>query len=278
MIDAIGHLLRGTSHFPGRGRLVRWWLRRRSQNGTGILPVSLDVRPRQLPGGAMIMCEMSVPYEAMAWLRREEQDDLLKLQRMLHPGQTFVDCGANIGMWSLVAAKAVGPSGKVIAFEPNPRTFARLTEHIERNNLSKTVRAINACAGAEQCFASFRCETEHNISRVVPLNDPGAIRVPVATLDVALAETRVRGIKIDVEGQELEVLRGAEKVLGRDRPWICVEFNATLTQSPRLGDWDVHRRLSATGYRAHLFVSDPEVDELSGDWKCQGYRNLLYLP
>ena len=278
MIDPIGHLLRGTSHFPGRARLVRWWLERRSRSGTGILPVTPDLRPRRLPGGAEILCDMSVPYEAMAWLRHEEQDDLLKLQGMLRPGETFVDCGANIGLWSLVAAKAVGPFGKVIAFEPNPRTFARLAEHVESNRLSDTVRAINACAGADEGFASFRCETEHNISRVVSLHDPDAIRVPVTTLDASLLDVRVTGIKIDVEGHELNVLRGAREVMRRDRPWIGIEFNATLTPSPRLGDWDVHRLLHAEGYRAHLFVSDADANELSGDWKCKGYRNLLYLP
>ena len=139
LMDWLGHLLRATGHFRGRGRLTRYWLNRRQPN---------DCRTAKLPGGAEIICEMNVPYEAMVWLGQEEPEDLRMLQRLLQPGQTFVDCGANIGLWSLVAATAVQPNGKVFAFEPNPRTHQRLTQHIEQNRFAATVATFSSCCGA----------------------------------------------------------------------------------------------------------------------------------
>jgi FkbM family methyltransferase len=235
------------------------------------------MRRCRLPGGAEISCDMGVPYEAMAWLGCEEPDDLWMLRRLLRPGETFVDCGANVGLWSLVAARSVGPSGKVFAFEPNPRTHARLARHIAHNALADIVTAFPSCAGAVVGTLPFLCQPEHNVSHVASAGDAGATPLPVTTLDAALGDAPVHGIKIDVEGHEFAVLLGAGKLLQRSRLWICVEFNTTLLPSPRLGDWDVHRHLAALGYRCRRFVEAAGAGALDDAWTTRAYENLLYF-
>jgi FkbM family methyltransferase len=220
---------------------------------------------------------MNTPYEAMVWLGREEADDLRMLQRRLHPGEVFVDCGANIGLWTLAAASSLGPAGQVFAFEPNPQTAARLSRHVEENGLSSIVQVRSCCAGVEAGEVDFHCESHHNLSRIA---EPGAatIRVPVVTLDETLAGETVHGLKIDVEGHELAVLMGAEQTIQRCQPWICVEFNTTLSASNRLGDWPVHEHLCRRGYTARLFTdASPNPAVLDAGWRHHCYCNLLYL-
>jgi FkbM family methyltransferase len=221
---------------------------------------------------------MSVPYEAMVWLRQEEPEDLLVLRRLLLPGQTFVDCGANVGLWSLVAATAVRPSGKVFAFEPNPRTHQRLAQHIEHNGLGAIVTTFASCCGSDTGELSFRCEARHNVSHVASESASNTVFVPVTPLDAALGDHPVHGVKIDVEGHELPVLKGSESLLRRVRPWICVEFNTVLAGTERLGDWDVHRYLASRGYRCRPFIEATGAGELREDWRQSGYCNLFYWP
>jgi len=75
---------------------------------------------RPLPDGSILKVQLDVPYEQMVWLQDEEWDELRYLQNKLRPGDVFIDVGANIGLWTLVAATSVGPSGRVFSFEPNP--------------------------------------------------------------------------------------------------------------------------------------------------------------
>lgn len=270
-MDPLGYFLRATPGFKGRGRLTEYWLR---QSRSGL-------RSRTLPGGAAIECDMAMPYEAMVWLGREEEQDLAALRCVLRAGETFVDCGANIGLWTLVAATAVGKAGHVFAFEPNPSTFARLSEHVRANGMESFVTPTCAACGAVAGNLPFVFSGEHNQSHLAQAGEGGAAPVPVMTLDAAIANQPVHGIKIDVEGGEREVLAGAKEILQRSRPWVCVEFNASLAGTGRLGDWEVHRFLTGLGYGCRPMEEAGRGDgdgKLHDDWSLQGYRNLFYSP
>lgn len=162
------------------------------------------------------------------------------LQAFLAPGMTFVDVGANIGYYSLLAARAVGEGGAVYAFEPNGPIRARLEENLDLNGLRAAgnvhVRA-QAVARASGEIRFYRSTTADNsgLSSILP----GAGRaeeaevVPCVSLDdfvAALPPGRAPGarpidlMKIDVEGAELEVLAGGSAVLARaDAPAIVFE-------------------------------------------------------
>lgn len=262
-------LLRSTGPFRGKWRLVRLWAR---------LVDTKAPRVRVLPGGGEVLCDLSIPYEAVVWLGKEEQRELEILHRLLRPGDVFVDCGANIGIWTLTAASAVGLRGWVHAFEPNPATVRKLTGNISRSGF-ENVNVVPAAVGRTEGELLLRCEAEHNLSRIVGEPDAGTVPVRVVPLDRTLGTERTAGCKIDVEGAELDVLAGAERILATSRPWICVELNPDYSADGTLGQWEVHRYLRNLGYSARRFEDalDPSPDRvLSERWRPRRYCNLFY--
>lgn len=262
MVDLAGWCLRVLPEFRGKPRLVEAWQRRRQVG---------DRRRRKLPGGGVLECDVGVPYEAMIWLRREEEEELALVRELLAPGDVFVDFGANIGLWTLVAAAAVGKEGRVIAIEPEPRSCARLRDHLTRSKFFH-VEVIAAAAGAREGSGMLAVGRSANVSTLVEKTVPGVTRrVPVITADSVVHGARVHGMKIDVEGGEASVLEGAQEIITTWHPWLVVEFNAELAGVARLDDWNVHRVLLEQGYRA--WAADGR-SALHGE--LDGYRNLFY--
>lgn len=279
-MDVVGEFLRRTPHFKGKPRLILWWMQQRDKT---------DKRIASLPGGGRVLCDFSVPYEAMVWLYQEEQRDLARLCELLKPGDTFLDCGANIGIWSLVAGHCVGAEGRVFAFEPNPATLIKAQHNLQLSqchNVSLNPFALSSADGT----AYFQAEQEHNNSNLTSVDDglsAQTITVETIRLDSFFAQAdlsdaeRISGIKIDVEGHELQVLEGASDLITKYRPWLCLEFNALMSQTPRLGDWPVHQFLAKLNYCAYPLVDSNSGASIRGavlsDDFCQsGYSNLLY--
>jgi len=214
----------------------------------------------------------------MIWLGLEEDRDLSVARRLLRPGSTFVDCGANIGLWSLIASPLVGKTGRVFAFEPNPATSDKLAANVSANSLDN-VTVVRAAVGARSGIAPFRCESSHNISALCEQTTTETIPVPVVTLDEYVGDQPVHAIKIDVEGYELDVLRGANRVIGRPGIWLCIEFNTIASKVSRLAEWEVHRHLKRLGYSARLMsdaLRTSQTRSLPDQWEIGGYCNLFY--
>ena len=94
-----------------------------------------------------------------------DPDEMDFLGRVLKPGDTFVDCGANIGTYSLVAASIVGPSGRVISYEPSALAVKRLRENVEINGLNSVIHVRQAAVGAERGIARITegCDVSNSI-------------------------------------------------------------------------------------------------------------------
>ena len=121
MTDILGNLLRVTPAFRGKWRLRRIWERTVPRG---------DRRIARLPEGSILNVQLDIPYERMVWLQDEEWDELRYLHRKLRPGDVFIDVGANIGYYTLLASQRVGASGKVFAIEANSGTYAKLLRNI----------------------------------------------------------------------------------------------------------------------------------------------------
>jgi FkbM family methyltransferase len=227
-----------------------------------------------------IICDFTVQYDRSVYCGREEGTELLLLSKLLRPDQTFVDCGANIGLYTVFGADLVGPTGRVIAIEPVASTFARLRDNVALNNFENRVRLFNNALSDEPGILVSLTGNEHNVMRVDPYS-PGD-HVATAVLDEILAhEPSVTGIKLDVEGYEAHVLRGASAVLTRCAPWIFVELNSEIASTRVLEDWDVHTMLSSYEYTAHLprALLARDYTPLPDHWvNPQSYINLAYLP
>lgn len=152
------------------------------------------------------------------------------MRRLLRPGDTFFDVGANVGYLSAIAAGFVGTSGKVHAFEPAPEHFVRL-KRLAQLNPQYTIIANGCAAGESETQATIYVTHEAGQSTLVglykcPREISRAEKVRVIRLDSYIAQVgidRVALIKIDVEGYELPVLKGLEGYFraGRRPPIIC---------------------------------------------------------
>jgi FkbM family methyltransferase len=148
--------------------------------------------------------------------------------RALAPGDVCVDVGAHIGYYTLLAARAVGPGGHVYAFEPSPASYGALRRNIALNTVAN-VTALEVAVGAETGRATLYEGPAHNsgmatlnaalaAKSVAPLGETTVEVAPVTSLVPEAEWDRIRVIKIDVEWEELDVLRGLQPVLDRGRP------------------------------------------------------------
>jgi FkbM family methyltransferase len=160
-----------------------------------------------------------------------ERGTLAVMAGVLRSGDRFVDVGANVGLMSLVAARIVGPTGRVDAFEPLPEIRALLAASVDANRFSNVV--VNDFAlGSAPSVLSIHRHLEVNrgsASLAWAGTSTDTLSVRVETMDTAvprLSSQPVSMIKIDVEGWELEVLKGGRAVLGRQpQPVLCIEFS-----------------------------------------------------
>ena len=186
------------------------------------------------------------------------------LTDLLRPGHTFIDVGANIGYFTLLAAALVGEPGRVIAFEPNPQNCELLRRSIAANAFGNITLHQNAVAETEAEFLFDTVGYSSN-GRLLPGREAGqppgrAGQYPVqaVTLDHALSDlAQIDVIKIDAEGSEPRVLAGMATILARHRPIILTEFAPTMIEATsQTAPLAYLQQLSRT-HRLHL-INDKE--------------------
>ena len=199
-------------------------------------------------------------------LRDWVEPELRQLQRLLSPGDVFIDVGANVGLYALKAARLVGPAGRVLALEPGAEAYGHLASNL----------ALNAFGWAEAIKVAASDRAGEAVLHHVPLGqDPQAFSlIPNArALDGETVETvtldslvercglrRIDLIKIDVEGAEPLVLAGAREVLASLRPAVIFECNAHINAGGDTGSagqaWGM---LADAGYGFHRLIGDDFV-------------------
>ena len=184
-----------------------------------------------------------------------EQDELDFLTRTLSKGDTFLDIGANIGLFSILASELVGKTGKVISFEPTPTTYKRLTENIrinKRENIDARQLAISDSSGD----IDFHISDNGNDAFNSPAQDKNGrltsrITVPASTLDIELSKidkSKITFVKIDVEGWEKYVLRGANQFLTNFSPIVMVEFTDENVANAGYDIKEIHQQMIEYGF------------------------------
>jgi FkbM family methyltransferase len=231
----------------------------------------------------------------MVYLGQFECDEVAFVNRFLKPGMTVLDLGAHHGYYTLLSSKLVGPQGRVFAFEPSPRERKALRLHV-RINLCWNVRVQGLALGEEKTEADLHVvaggETGCNSlrpPRVVGKTAP--VRVRVTRLDDWLGDRkigRVDFIKLDVEGAELDVLKGASGLLQRrPRPVILAEVQdvRTLPWGYRAKEIIDHLRnmgytwfrLSESGCVQNLDVTAPDFEGNFVAWPEESLADLKNL-
>lgn len=158
-------------------------------------------------------------------------DDRGALAAQLRPGMRAVDVGANLGLTTLMMARLVGPTGSVVALEPDPRLHAALMDNIAANDAGH-VTALRVAAGDRAGRAKLRQSPlhtgDHRLYAAGEHDSRAALEVDVVRLDdlLALAGHAVDFVKIDVQGYEAHVLAGMEALMARS-PGLCIMFEYT---------------------------------------------------
>lgn len=212
------------------------------QRGKGIL-LRHVVTPLLPPPGAEF--ELRLPGEVRIALRYRETLGLSSLlygtfelaelefaRSRLRPGDDAMDIGANVGIFSVVMGAAVGRSGRVFAFEPAPGNIVRLKKNLERNGLDHA--QLFPCAlGEADGQMTLHLATDPAYPSLLEvqsgLADGTSVSVPVRRLDAVWEEAgrpRIGFVKMDVEGAEAAVIRGATGLLGTCHPTMLIEANS----------------------------------------------------
>ena len=205
---------------------------------------------------------------------------LAAVRFLLRPGDAAVEVGANVGTETIGLADAVGPTGRVFAFEPVPANAELLRVVVKQAGLAQVevVQAAVSDTAGTLTFAAPADERETGSGHLATGGAQG-YQVECLTLDGFLAGKQPpRLVLIDVEGAEVGVLRGAAETLRAHRPAVIVE--AGVTQLKRFGHTlaDLEAALSGHGYRlfglSRYGLSEPRRDRSRG----RGTENWLALP
>lgn len=255
-----------------RSRMI-WWKLYQLIGGGSYHPSPDDQRwPRGLRrcrwrSGQIVELDLSDWSDRFAYFAGVYyQRDLEQLMRsLLRPGDQFLDIGANIGMTCLIAADCIGPTGKAVALEPKPAAYARLKRHVDLNGL-RHFQLIQAAAGARDGQATLTVRDDHTGSGTLTAggDDPEAsdvVNVPIVRVDdrtPSLAPDRPTIVKMDVEGYELEAIRGMPLLLSRPEIACIVEVTDRLLRRTGGSAQELHRNLAAHGLQAHRIVPDQQ--------------------
>jgi FkbM family methyltransferase len=158
------------------------------------------------------------------------------MARFVRPGDFAIDVGANIGWFTIILSRLVGENGLVLALEPDPRNFQILLDNVSLNQIVN-VQAVEVALCEQDCTTKFWMMDHGGYSSLIKYANSFRYKELLArSLDSLLAPSMglvPRVIKIDCEGAEESILRGAEKVLRQGVDCVIVEFNFQIMKSER---------------------------------------------
>ena len=249
-------------HLPGLRRLDPLWrlargpylklLRRMSPSG---VPVTIAGTPLRLDADFATQNWETVEAEAYS-----------AFASRVRPGARIVDVGAHIGTYTLIAALRAGASGRVMAFEPEADTRAALLRHLEWNAVGPRVIVRDCCCGAQAGTAKFYFRKgAEGMNSLLPTAGFGERVVTVVRLDdeIEALDGAPDLVKVDVEGAEFEVLRGAEQTLRRHHPVLLLSLHPGPLGRLGSSEAEILAWLAGLGYATRVLARDYEVHVLA---------------
>lgn len=199
------------------------------------------------------------------WMRAHFYEDkdpevCAYLRSCVRPGALCLNVGAHVGVYALCLARWSGPTGRVIAFEPNPFVCAVLERHVSLNRLTDQIEVLSTAVGGYSGECSFCADGLELYSRIERPN-PGApestnttVSVPITTLDEFCRKRSMRPdcVTLDIEGTEIEALAGARECVraGRGRLQFIMELHPHLWDVARTSRRRLEEVLAELGVRA----------------------------
>lgn len=243
----------------------------------------------ELPGSLRLFVDLSDLAIGLNIARgRYEASELAFVQRYVRRGQTALDIGANVGLFSVTMADAVGPQGRVYAFEPLQQNLALLERSIRENRMEERIvlrRALVGDEAGERRLVSLSLQEGAlnsggaylHMGEPVPPGHTVHV-VPMVTLDTEDFRSRVSFIKIDVEGAEPFVFRGGQRLLTKDRPVILCEINPRgLEKVAGCTASEFIAQLAALGYGCFR-LENGNLAGLIDRWGDDSVGSVVFLP
>jgi FkbM family methyltransferase len=214
-----------------------------------------------------------------------ESSEIHFVQKYLQPGMTVLDVGAHHGLYTLLSSKLVGPSGRVISFEPSPRERKQLVRNVRINFCSNVMiepYALGKEPARNNLYVVEGAEDGCNSLRPpVVVSRTSTVRVDVVTLDQIVPKlrvTKVDFIKLDVEGAELDVLKGALGLLQTaPRPVLLVEVYDIRTQPWGYEAREIVQFLDEQGYRWFKLLRSGSIQPIAPNLPVYD-ANLVAVP
>lgn len=248
----VNHPLNRSHQLRALARFVKW------QIGSRLVPGAVVYD--WVDGSKFLVRNGETGLTGNIYTGLHEFPDMAFVLHFLRPGDLFADVGANVGSYSILACAVAGARG--VAFEPIPSTYHRLVENIRLNHLEECVSCIDKGVGSEPSKLTFTSDGD-TINHALANGElcDNAVNVDVTTLDEHLHASTPSLIKIDVEGFETPVLKGAKRVLAD------VTLNAVIMELNGSGDrygfreGDIIDLMMSNGFRTYAY--DPFVRKLT---------------
>ncbi|HBE71006.1 MAG TPA: hypothetical protein DDW52_22905 [Planctomycetaceae bacterium] len=209
-----------------------------------------------------------------------EVDVVRPMVKALRPGDHFLDVGGHIGYMSMLAASVVGLTGRVVTCEPEPNNFLHLVRHVQANPLA-TWLPMNLAVSDHRGLLDFYVNADNDgghalwdVGRhdfnVKSRQQVDLRRVSAVTVDglCSVLQLTPRVIKIDTEGAELAVLRGAEKTLERDDLLVIAEINHFGLKQMGTGETELREFMQSRGFTTYELNQESPPRALAADQPC----------
>jgi len=259
--DFLSKLLHSVGYFKGKPRLADYL-------GRTIFKFDRQAGTFGLDSGRVAKIDLADRIQRLMWGAAYEPHVKRCLTVLLRPGDVFVDVGAHIGYFSLVAASLVGPAGKVFAFEADPEVFQKLQSNGSQFSwFTSYPKAVWQQTG-QLSFSNPHEPGESGWGKVAAVRNEGnLVTVEAISLDdwhKTVGDVPVRLIKIDAEGSEPFIVNGAQKLMSRARPYIVAELNRELLREIGQSRNSVSAMLHCSGYTIVVVTSEGIVEAPQG--------------
>jgi FkbM family methyltransferase len=248
---------------PAARRVATWWVRNRDVRIATGVGAGLRFRVGDAnPSYAFGTNELPVQHALATYLK---------------PGHVFCDIGANVGFFTVIAARLVGPSGRVYAFEPMPDNAVLLRRNVELNafrHVTVVEKAVSSASGQGELLLSHFSGGSALLTATAPPDLKGRIPVELVSVDDLVAGRDVAApnvVKIDVEGAELDVLRGMSATIQAHKPIIVYEVDDGDPEAFERKQADCRSFLQPFGYRLSVLENSYPY----GDWRV---ANITAVP
>jgi FkbM family methyltransferase len=194
-----------------------------------------------------------------------ENENIAFLKANCREGMIVIDIGAHLGLISTITGQLVKPSGKVYAFEPTPQTFKTLKQIVQLNNLSENVICVNQAVSDSNGEIDFFIDNNEgsNANSLVHRSDRNrtSLKIKTTTIDSFTKDNNIEMlnlIKIDAEGVEYSVLKGAKESINKFKPKIILALHPTLITNNNNTLEDIYKLIEELKYT--VFYQEKTLD------------------